>query len=128
MHGLQDGVALCSERRAQDSMTRDHRLQRIDQSGLVEPAVDAKSPIQVVGGRQRIHLMDEPQTALQFAEMRGFAGRTMRELGRRGAVAGSLRRDCQPKPLGPGCGLLRNRHACPAPGAEPGGTAWADAG
>ena len=77
---LHHAVSLGPEGRAQDAVARDDRVRRPPQPHGVEPAPHAKGAGEVVGGRERIELVDQPQAPLQVAEEGRLAFRPGRNL------------------------------------------------
>ncbi len=97
---LHHAVALGPERRAQDAVARDDRVRCPLQPIGVEAAPHAKGAGEVVGGRERVDLVDEPQAPLEVAEKSRLALRPGRNPGRRG-VPGSPEADGLLEPPGP---------------------------
>jgi len=77
---LHHAVTLAPEGRAEDAVARDERVRRVPQPRGVEPAPHAKGASEVVGGRERVELVDQPQAPLQVAEEGRLAGRAGRNL------------------------------------------------
>ena len=102
MHDLQDAVALPRERGAEDAMTTDYPVQSALQLGSVERAMNTERTREVVGRRVRLHLVCQPEAALEFPQAGLLVGRSGSQIRREGTGRGLLQTDGLREELGSG--------------------------